>query len=335
MAQSHPRQQLRYSLMIVLVFAVVSTVGFFILGRVHGIDRSVLQCLYLTVNIFSTVGNWSDRLSWDEKLWEILMCIFGIGASFYALGAITALLTSGEMRRALGRRNLVDKIKSIQHHYIICGFGRMGQSICQELTYDQMPFVLIDLDPDKTAIADSLGYTYLLGEASDEKVLEQAGIERAKGLVACLPHDADNVFVTLTARSVNENLNIISRAERADTEPRLLRAGANRVVCAPVIGALKITRMLLHPAVEDIVDATEERHLSIDRIAASDISGAVGRSLRELALPKHHGVMVLAVTQPDGTRLFNPPADHVLAEDDRLIVAGPRAAVDNLIPQHP
>ena len=161
-----------------------------------------------------------------------------------------------------------------------------------------------------------------------------AGIARARGLVACLPHDADNVFVTLTARELNAKLMIIARAEQVASEPRMERVGADRVVCPPTIGALKVTRMLLHPAVEDLLDATVSEDMAIDKVSVSNLEGFVGQSLRELALPNQYGLMVLSVVGADGRRLFSPPADHVLAYGEQLIVIGTGDSVQRLVADH-
>ena len=329
-ATERPKQQFKLSMYVLLLFAVISTLGFYLLGYMGGQERSILQCLYLTANIFSTVGNWTESFTAGEKVWEIMMILFGIGAAAYALGSVTALSTSGEVQRTFGRRSLVDKIKSLEGDYIVCGFGRMGQSICRELAREGIDFVVIEKESEATTRAEELDYIYLLGDASDEQMLRMSGIAKAKGLVATLPHDADNGFVALTARGMNERLQIIARAEREEAESRLQRAGADRVICPSVIGAMKITRMLLHPAVEEFLEATASRDLAVDRLHVRDLKGVAGQTLRDVALPSRFGITVFAVEGADGQRLFNPSAEHVLKDDEQLIVFGQRQAVDQL-----
>jgi voltage-gated potassium channel len=324
-AASNTRRQLRNALIALAAFAVLSVVGFLALGYP---DRTLLEAMHITANIFSTVGAWKASLNAAEQVWEIVMIIFGIGSAAYALGSVTALITSGELQRTLGRRQLVDRIQNLTDHYIICGFGRMGQNIAATLAASRRPFVIIDLDDAMTQLADDHDYLYLLGDASDEQILRMASIAQAKGLVATLPHDADNVFVVLTARGMNSKFHIIARAEREETEPRLERAGADRVICPAVIGAGKITRMLLHPAVEDILEATVTRDMAIDRLLVDNIPGLEGQTLREAALPKKYNIMVIAIETGQGKRIFNPPADYQLGAGDQLIVIGTEESVN-------
>ncbi len=329
------RRNVRNSLIVLAAFAVVSTVGFYVFGRMTNDGRGWIECLRYTASIFSTVGDMprTEPFTSAETIWEILMIVFGIGAAVYAFGSIMTLITGGEIQRMLGRRQLFGKIQSLENHYIVCGFGRMGQGVARSLAREGESFVVIDREADKTAIAEDRDYLYLLGDATDEVILNLAAIQRAKGLVACLPHDADNVFVTLTARELNQKLTIISRAEQESTQRRLLSAGASRVICPPVIGAIKVTRMLLHPAVEDMLDATMSGEFAFDRINVDDTPSMTGRSLRDLELPREYGLMVLVVQRADGSRLFNPPADHELTAGEQIIVIGPREAVDRLTEQ--
>ncbi len=333
-AGSATRKNIRISLVLLIIFALVSTMGFYLLGVFHQTDRSFMDCLHYTASIFSTVGDMPRNghpFTAGEKLWEILMIVFGIGVAVYAFGTIMAMITGGEIQRMLGRRQLFGKIRSLENHYIVCGFGRMGQGVAQSLARENQPFVVLERDAEKTTLADERDYLYLLGDATDESLLNLAALNRAKGLVACLPHDADNVFVTLTARQLNPEIQIIARAEQQGVESRLISAGATRTVCPPVIGAAKVTRMLLHPAVDDMLDATMQGDFAFDRINVDDLPNAVGQSLRDLALPREYGLMVLAVQTPNGSRQFNPPADHTLASGEQMIVIGQRENVDRLV----
>jgi voltage-gated potassium channel len=330
-ALNETRRNLRISIAVLVFFAMVSTVGFWILGE----ERTLLDSLYLTANIFSTVGAWRDSFDDADRLWEILMIVFGIGAAVYAFGNVMALVTGGEVQRMLGRRQLTGKMRSLEGHYIVSGFGRMGQGVARSLAREGAAFVVIDRSREMTTAADDMNYLYLLGDAADESILRMAGIDRARGLVTCLPHDADNVFATLTARELNPKLTIIARAEQEQTERRLISAGADRVISPPVIGAVKVTRMLLHPAVDEFLDAAAAQNVGLDRITVTKASGLAGKSLRDLGLPRSHGLMVLAIESRQGQREFNPSADHILREDEQVIVMGPREAVDRLAGTRP
>lgn len=327
--QNISRRRLLHSLGVLAIFVVVSTIGFYVLGAAR--QRSALDALHITANIFSTVGAWKAEFNDADKIWEILMIVLGIGAAVYAFGSAMALLTSGDIQRMLGRRQLTGKIQSLEDHYIVCGYGRMGQSVARSLARERVPFVVIDVDDTMTTLAEEQGFLYLLGDAADEIIMNLAGIRTAKGLVACLPHDAENVFVTLTARGINPQLQIIARSEQQQTESRLLRAGADRVICPAVIGAMKVTRMLLHPAVEDILDATAAGDLGFDKVRVSDLNEVSGRTLADLGLPTRYGLIVLGIVRDNGSKTFNPPATHKLADDEQLIVIGPRTSVDRLV----
>lgn len=328
-------RQLRQSIIILLCCAAISIIGFMVLGWAKGQPRPLLEALYITANIFTTVGDIHWQPTVPEKVWGVLTMVFGVTAALYALGNVTAVLTSGEINRVFGRRQLADKIRSLKGHYIVCGFGRMGQAVCRSLYNDGVSFVVIDRDPEQTAAADEADFLYLLGDASDETILRLAGIDRSNGLVTCLTHDADNVFVTLTARGMKQDLTIIACAETEATERRLLRAGADRAICLPIIGALKVSRMLLRPAMEDLLAATREHDIAVDRLSVSEMQGLIGQSLRDLALPRTHGVMVLAVDSVNGDRQFNPSADHTLEAGEQLIVVGPGDALAQLESAYP
>ncbi len=326
------RRNLRTALIVLGIFVVVSTSGFYVLGQLSGAERTFLSALLYTASIFSTVGHIPTRqpLTQTEMVWEILMIIFGIGVAVYAFSSVMALVTGGEIQRMLGRRQLTDKMRNLEDHYIVCGFGRMGQGVARALARERSAFIIIDKNSEMTQLADELGYLYVLGDAADEMLLKMARIDRAAGLVSCLPHDADNVFCTLTARELNGKLKIIARAEQEQTEKRLLSAGADRVISPPVIGAIKATRMLLHPAVEEIIDAATGQDVGIDKLSVNETGALAGKSLRELKLPQDYGLMVLAVESADGSRKFNPEAEYVLKAGEKLVVIGPRDAVDRV-----
>lgn len=320
------KRNLFISLFLLFVATQISSVGFYVIG-----DREPLEAIYTTVVIFTTIGDIDVEFSDAERIWALLVMVFGLGLVLYAFGNVMAVITSGEVRRMLGRRQLYGKIKSLEDHYIVCGFGRMGRNICRQLAREGCQFVLIESDTERTTKAEELGYLYIVGDATDEMVLKKAGIDSAKGLISVLGHDANNVFVTLTARGLNDSLTIITRTEEEATEMRLLRAGATHAVNPQRIGAQLVTRMLLHPALLDLMDATRESDMEVDRLSVSELPGMAGKSLRELGMPKKYGLMVLAVVKRDGQNLFNPEWDYVLAEGEQLIVMGLKQGVENLM----
>ncbi len=283
---------------------IVGCAGFVVLGR----DRSVFEALWMTVNLLTTVGDDNIKLTDTERGWAMLLMVSGVLTVFYVGINVVAFIVDGEFRALFGRRKLQNKINQLQDHMVVCGFGRMGRALCDVLAERHVPFVVIDSDDAKTAIADEAGYLYLHGNAVDGAVLNEARIDHARGLAACLTSDADNVFVTLTARGIAPKLTITARAEDVDTESKLRRAGADRVICPPVLGANKIMRMLLHPAIDELMEmATDVSDLEVVKVYARDLPRAVGMTLQQLALPSEAGVMVVSMASQDGRRRFNPP----------------------------
>lgn len=322
----------RFSVSVVLLAAMVvgGTAGFYLLSD----RKSLFEDLYLTVLILTTVGMKEEglRLTHSQQVWAMILMLTGISTALYATSNLVAFMVEGEMGRLFGRRHVQKQLHRLSGHYVVCGFGRMGRALCEALRAKDVPFVLIEHDAAKTAEAEQLGYLYLTGDALEEQTLEQARLDTAKGLASCLRSDADNVFVTLTARALRDELTIIARAERPDTESKLRRAGADRVIVPPVIGAKKVMQMLLHPAVEELVDlAVGGADLDISSVKLAELPGAVGRQLKDLSLPQQAGLMVVAILRPDGNREFNPNADTVLKLEDQIIVIGPSAGVEKIL----
>ena len=224
------------------------------------------------------------------------------------------------------------KIKLLRDHFIVCGFGRMGRALCEALSKRKIPFVVIDNNPERTTTAEEHGYLYILGDATQDQTLETAHILDSRGLATCLKSDADNVLVTLSARGLHDGIIITARAEMEETEHKLLRAGANRVLCTPVQGATRIMQMLLHPAVDELLDiVVSGEDLEISKVKASELPRALGHTLGDLKLPTRTGLTVVVVVREDGRRLFNPPPSFRIESGDELVVIGPPDGVNALL----
>ena len=304
--------------------------GFYILGT----DLTVFQSVYLTSLILTTVGMKESQITLNsaQQAWALIVILVGISASLYAAGNLVAFIVDGELRRVFGKRQLQNKIGRLKDHYIVCGFGRMGRALCEALDRQEAQFVLIEHNTQRTQEAERLGYLHLHGDAMSEEVLMAARVDHARGLASCLRNDADNVFVTLTVRGINEKITLITRAEEIGSESKLRRAGADRVICPPVLGAKRITHMLLQPGIDDLLELTVTGpNLEISKVSLNQMPSAVGRSLRELSLPTEAGLMVVAVIHADGKRTFNPPPDAKLLPDDEMIVISPSGGVDKMM----
>ncbi len=323
--------QLRVCVVILVGLLVVGAWGFYFLGD----GRTPFESIYLAAVILTTVGmkDSGPPLSGAEQGWALILMLTGILAVLYAGSVLVAFLVEGDLRNVLGKRQLKTKIGRLRGHFIVCGFGRMGRMLCESLHGRGAGFVLVEAEEERAEEAEGLGYLVVAGDAQAEQTLTDAGVEGASGLAACLPTDAANVFVTLTARGMNQKMTIISRAERAESDAKLHRAGADRVICLPVIGATRATQMLMRSGVDELLEAvvSGETDLTISKVHLDQVPGAVGRSLRELALPSQVGVMVVAVVPGTGAHIFNPPPDRELEAADELIVIGPTSGVDRMI----
>jgi voltage-gated potassium channel len=322
-------RQLRISLCILIGLFGIGALGFWVFG-----DRSPFDALYLATVILTTVGlkEGGADLNDAEKAWSVLLMITGIGTALYATGNIVAFFIDGQIRSMFGRRQLMSRINQLRDHVIVIGFGRIGQAICQTLAYKGVPFVIIDNDDERLVMADTMGMLYLRGDAMHEEVLVQAGLDRARGLASCLKQDADNVFVTLTARGFNEKLHIITRAEQARSELKMIRAGASRVICPSRISASRMTHLLINPAVEEILELDGHwPDLEVTKLAMKRFPAAAGMTLEQLDLSRHGSAVVLAVVNSDGTRRIYPCPDTVLDANDEVVIAGDAGCVTQVV----
>ncbi len=291
-----------------------------------------LDALYMTVITVATVGFQEVHpLSGAGRIWTIFVILSGLVTGGVVLSLIAAMVVEGQIRRIFGRRQLQSKIKNLSGHVIVCGCGRMGEQILMELDAAGRNVVVVDSSPERTAVVEALGKLYVLGDAQSEEVLEAAGILRAATVVSALPTDAENLLVTLTARQMNPNVRIITRAVEAATERKLIKAGATRVVCPQIIGVTRMVDIVLRPAVVDFTEAAHKGvDLEMDQIELSDTSELVGKSLGELGLPHRVGVYVVAIRRSDGETIYQPVSDLTLRVGDTLILIGKRGAAEAL-----
>lgn len=323
------RRRLLASVCILVGLLVVGSIGFLILGSEH----TLFECMYLTTVILTTVGMKENglTLSTAEQAWAMLLVLAGISGAVYATTNLMALMVEGEIGRLLGRRQVENKISQLKDHFVVCGFGRMGQALCESLREKNKPFVLVEEDQSQIDDALAKGYLCIRGDAMADQVLSRARLEQAAGLATCLSGDADNVFVTLTARGMSPKLTIIARAESRTSEPKLKRAGATRVICPPVLGATKIAQMLLMPGVDELMElAVAGPDIEISKVLMDELPAAIGKSIRDLDMRGKTQLSIVAVVHSDGSRTFTPTADLILMAGDQILVAGPAGRVRQL-----
>ncbi|MCK4628785.1 MAG: TrkA family potassium uptake protein [Sedimentisphaerales bacterium] len=311
------------ALALLVVVAIVGTLGFIIMEKLP-----LLEAFYLTLATISTLGMRvgpaaSTELHYPGQILVMFLIVVGIASAMIALTSIVSIVVEGHMRSILGRRKVSMKIASLNNHIIVCGYGRMGQSICESLRQRRVELVVIDQDSENTALAEQNGLLYILGDAANETILRDAGIERARGLVAVLDSDASNVFATLVARDLNPKISIAARAEKIESISRLIRAGANNAICPQVIGATRLANVLTRPGVVEFIDfAAEGLELEAEQYLLEDSNKLVGQTLRQANLPRQIGVLVIALKRKDGQTTFNPDPDTILEAGDSMIITG-------------
>ncbi|MGZ4684140.1 MAG: potassium channel family protein [Acidimicrobiales bacterium] len=309
-----------------LVVLVVGTAGYVILGF------SVLDAAYQTVTTVSTVGfREVEPLSPAGQVFTMVLILVGVGAALYAFSVLIETLIEGRLNELLGRRRMEQSLASMQGHVIICGWGRVGRSIAAEVAAAGRDLVVVELDRDKVA---DVAAPSVVGDATEDSVLRAAGIERAAALVAAVDGDADNSFITLSARALCPGLFIVARARSQESADKLMRAGADRVVNPQSIGGARMAAFVLRPHVAEFLDVVmRERSLEfrLEEVPVGVDSPIVGRTLRDSHLRDLTGALVLALRDADGTFQTNPSPDLEIRGGQVIIAIGTQAELDALV----
>jgi voltage-gated potassium channel len=259
------------------------------------------------------------------RFFTVILVIFGVGTMLYTIGLLTETMVEARFRSLMGRGKLEKMINKLNNHYIICGCGRIGYLICKELTAEKVPFVVIENNPDIIQKIESEGFIYYKGDAAQDKTLIAAGIKRAKGIVCALPTDPENLYVILTAKELNPDIYILSRSEEIESEHRLLRAGADRVMSPYTLGGMRMAMAITKPAMLDFIEITTRRQsleLRMEELSICEGSHLIGKSLEESEIRQKYGLIIVAVKKDTGQMIFNPMANYVIASGDKLISLG-------------
>ncbi|MEZ5425891.1 MAG: potassium channel protein [Pyrinomonadaceae bacterium] len=323
------RQKLVYTTIAILFMITLGTVGFRYFENLTWVES-----IYFATQTVTTVG-YGD-LTPKTPAGEIFATFFmlvGVGTVLYALTVLAQAIIQSEILEALGTRRRKREMENLKNHYIVCGAGRVGRRIIRNLQKESLPFVIIERDEKKILQFEGENLHILLGDATSEKNLQRAGVERAKGLATCLADDAANVYVVLTARDLNPGLHIVARAVEEQAEPKLIRAGANRVVAPTIIGSQSMARSLLRPAIADFMDSivAENLELVFEEIAIEKGSPYIDRILRDTDISSKLNLLVVAIRRKSGEMIFQPSADSLIKEGDLLIVIGKAESVQKLI----
>lgn len=311
----------RLSVGLMALIVVGGTTGY---SLIEGWD--LWDAFYMTVISVTTVGYREVHpLSRPGQAFTVVVVTFGVATVLYTFSFLMARLVEGDLQERWVRRRNRRMLDDLTHHFIICGFGRIGQIVAREFARQDVPFVIIERDVEHMQAAIDLGYLAVEADASSEDVLKRVGISRARGFIAAVSTDADNVFAILTARLLNPELFIIGRAETEDAKTKLVRAGADRVLSPYQIGGLQLAQTALRPAVVDFVQlatSSDNLDLNMEQVEIGADAPLAGRSIIDANLRQRFGVVVVGIQRAGGAMEFNPPPESVMHVGDFLVVLG-------------
>ncbi|MBI4764716.1 MAG: potassium channel protein [Deltaproteobacteria bacterium] len=314
------------------IFALILIGGCIGFVVIEGWD--VLEALYMTVITLTTVGFQEVHpLSRSGRIFTMFLIISGVGFILYFLGSIARMMIEGTLKDLFGRRKLEKQISHIEGHYIVCGFGRIGRTVSQLLKEKPIEVVIIERNPECIPIFQEKNLLYVSGEATSEEILLKAGILKAKGLVAAASSDADNVYITLTARGLNPGLFILARAAEEPSIVKLTRAGADKVVSPYDIGARSMANSILRPTVIDFIELAMHNRsldLQIEELTVGEKSEIKDLTLMESAIRKEYDLIVVAIKKGTGEMIFNPSPQAKIQVGDILVVLGDRENLTSL-----
>lgn len=315
-------QHLTTSLILLSLTVVLGLIGYQIIE-----GWSFSDSFYMTIITLSTVGFGEiHNLSGDGRLFTAFLIFFAVVLMAYFTASMARILLEGELLSLLGRRKMETKIKQLENHYIICGFGRIGKLICEELHNAGKSFIVIENDvAEIQRNLEKSDILFIQDDATNDEALILAGIKKAKSIVTAVRSDAENVFITLTARELNPSIYILSRASDSSAERKLKIAGASKVVSPYTLGGKRMVSALLRPNVTDFLETTtnfSREALQIEEISVEAKSPFLSKTLRDANLREKFEVIIVAVKTVDGEMIFNPGPDQLISLGEILIVLG-------------
>lgn len=319
----------------IFIYILIGIVAMGTIGYQIFLDVSFVDAFYMTIITISTVGYTEvATMDVDAKLFSVFLIIISLGSVGYLFTRIVSSLMEGDVREAIRRRIMEKKISGFKDHYVLCGVGEVGRNAIKRFQKSNVDLVVIDQDESIIRELTDMGIPALKGDATQDEVLISAGIQYAKGLVTTLSNDADNVFTVLTARELNKNLYIVSKAINKNAHEKLKIAGANNTLSPDEIGGSRMAALMLNPTVIsflDIITHAGEVVLDLEDVVICENSSIANMSLREVRIPEKTGLSVLAIKKRFSEKLeFNPSSDEVLEIGDTMIVLGRQEQVIKL-----
>jgi voltage-gated potassium channel len=330
---SRPEWSPSFRIQIALLWLLLTTVlGAFALMLTDTVKRSFWKSFWLALITTTTVGYGDDfPKSPTAQMVTIGILANGFLSVSLATASFVELLVEGGVARILGRRSLESKIARLRDHFIVCGYGRMGRLICQEMR-DHIPLLVVEKDEDQIRHLEEDGHLFLIGDATEEETLERAGINHARGLVSVVASDAENVFIVLTAREMNSEIYILARAIHERSERKIIRAGANKVISPYLIGGLRLAQAIMRPAVVDFMEVvlqSDKLDVQVEEILVAPSSELANQKLESSGISALN-VIVLAIKRNNGRMEFNPSRETIIHNGDTLIVMGPHVGLEKL-----
>ena len=293
-----------------------------------------LDSLYMTIITIATVGYTEvHELGSAGRVFTIVLIFFGVGTTTYVAASVVQFMVEGRIRLIMGRRRVDKKIDRLKNHYIVCGYGRIGRTLCQTLMQGWVDLVVVEKSADLIPAMEQDRHAVLHGDAASEAVLEKAGIHRAKGLVAVLATDTDNVFLVLSARQMAPHLSIIARAGFEDSKKKLMAAGANLVESPYEMGALRMAQRIMRPTVTSFLESafsSTRKDIQMEELAVSTASALAHLSLKDSGIRQKYNLIIIAIKKPTGAMLFNPSFETVIQPEDTVIAVGEVGNLDQL-----
>jgi voltage-gated potassium channel len=312
-------RRLRLFVLAVVGCVIVGTIGFMWFA-----NYTFFDAVYMSLITITTVGYMEVRpLGTAGRVFNSLFLVLGVSVMFFGIGVVAQSVIELELNKYFSRRRTKRMIDQLRGHYIVCGYGRVGRNAVVELHKAGVPFIVLERDEDKVEKAVRAGLLAAAGDSTLDVHLREVGIERARGLIAALGTDADNLFLVLSAKTLNPNLQISARVLEEESEHKMRRAGADTVLAPYAITGARLAQAILRPHVVQFLDfATIGLDVGIEQVRVADDSRLVSKSLKELQIRRDVGVIVLAIRRSDGEMLFNPDANAVVHAGDYLIAMG-------------
>lgn len=304
-----------------LFILCAGTAGYMIIER-----WDLLDSIYMTVLTLGSVG-YSEvhPLSFNGRVFTIFLIISGMSLVMYLAGLVVQFVVEGEMRTILGRRKLDKSINRLRNHYIVCGYGRIGRTLCDQIKEHGFQVVVVEKNEELLPLLEKDKTLYVHGDASNESILMKAGIGYAKSLIAALATDTDNVFLVLTVRQLNPDIYIMARAGSDTVRSKLIAAGANRVESPYEVGAVSMSLKLLQPSVSNFLDialSRKEKAIQIEEVTISPKSSILNVMLKDSGIRQNYNIIIIAIRKKAGDMIFNPSFETFLEAGDTIIAMG-------------